>query len=545
MTIKTRVIRSCVAILAAGALCGCASADGFAGRLSHYNTEAEQAQDQAILLNILRAEKRRPLSFTELQNVTSSGTASGGLGLTVPLAQNGGATASTFSPSLSLSGGPTLAAGFINTQEFYQGILRPIPIATIDLFIQRGIPSNLLFNLLFSRVIVKKIQDPAITAAPETFTATNDVGSPRRLAAYQTLMEVLLNRGLTTGPDKPDSTIIGPPLTDADLADSDLVTKAVTAGMQVQEADWCDLDDLELQSLWMRRTFALARIKAVLTPQCEVMRKADPHSPEGRKLIAGARKEILGELAAGGAPLVYRMEKSGSGGGFHFCTAGLRSEDGEQSVNPGICDSDSAVVNPAHTTTAKAYSVRISKLPMVASTQAGQQSAPIDHLCAALNDLARSGDALNCADRNWDGEGFEVELEPRSTYGVLYYLGEVVRAEVPPERSGDRDLTPRFVMVKIGNRLAAIPNGVCDQAGRRVSLTSEYVCQTLFYLRPGQSGRRAFLSVHYDGQDYSVPDDGEAGKTNEVLDIVNELIALNHSSKDSPTSSLLTVVGVH
>src|SRR5665213_2199971 len=117
---------------------------------------------------------------------------------------------------------------------------------------------------------------------------------------------------------------------------------------------------------------------------------------------------------------------------------------------------------------------------MVASTQAGQQSAPIDHLCAALNDLARSGDALNCADKNWDGEGFEVELEPRSTYGVIYYLGEVVRAEVPAERSGDGDFTPRFVMVKIGNRLTAIPNGVCGAAGGRVSPTSEYVCENLF-----------------------------------------------------------------
>ena len=101
-----------------------------------------------------------------------------------------------------------------------------------------------------------------------------------------------------------------------------------------------------------------------------------------------------------------------------------------------------------------------------------------------------------------------------------------------------------FVRVKTGNRLAQIPEGACEALGDARPLANGYRCETLFYLRPGESGRRAYLAVRYDCELFAVPDDDEVGQTNEVLDIVNELIALYHSSKDLPTSSLLTVVGV-
>jgi len=185
MAFNRLISRFLTMAVATGALAGCAAGDRFAGRVSTYNSEAEKAQDQAILLNVLRAAKRRPLSFTELQNVTSSGTPSGSIGFNVPLAQNGGATASAFNPTLALSGGPTLSAGFINTQEFYQGMLKPVPISTIDLFIQRGIPPGLLFNLLFSRIIVKRIHDTSLDPSAQTFTAINDVGDDDRLRAFQ------------------------------------------------------------------------------------------------------------------------------------------------------------------------------------------------------------------------------------------------------------------------------------------------------------------------------------------------------------------------
>ncbi len=60
---------------------GCATVDDFSARVTHYNVAAERVQDNGIFLNILRASERRPLSFTELQSVTASGTPSGSIGL--------------------------------------------------------------------------------------------------------------------------------------------------------------------------------------------------------------------------------------------------------------------------------------------------------------------------------------------------------------------------------------------------------------------------------------------------------------------------------
>jgi len=533
MAFNRLISRFLTMAVATGALAGCAAGDRFAGRVSTYNSEAEKAQDQAILLNVLRAAKRRPLSFTELQNVTSSGTPSGSIGFNVPLAQNGGATASAFNPTLALSGGPTLSAGFINTQEFYQGMLKPVPISTIDLFIQRGIPPGLLFNLLFSRIIVKRIHDTSLDPSAQTFTAINDVGDDDRLRAFQTLVEVLLNRGLTTGSSSGDPTPFGPPLTDAELVGTDLVAKAAGAGLHVTEADWCDLDDLELQSLSRRRPFVLAPLKATLKAQCEAISKADAQSAAGKAVIGKARAAILAQLLAAGAPpSVYRLEKPDGGASFRFCIAGPRSLDGRMAVNPGVCGDEAPAAKPAQGKAA-AHALILTK------EKTG------DHLCEALNHLARSGDALDCAGPDWAGDGLQLELEPRSTYSVIYYLGEIVRREALAGRAGDPGFEPPYVMVKIGDRLRAIPDGLCAAPGQSLSPATSYRCQALFYLRPGHARRRGYLSVRYDGEDYAVPDEGGGAKTSEVLDIVNELIALNHSSKDSPTSSLLTVVGVH
>jgi hypothetical protein len=54
-------------------LTGCTIVDRFSDRAVQYNKEAEQIQDQDVLLNVVRASKRRPLEFTGI--TTATGTA--------------------------------------------------------------------------------------------------------------------------------------------------------------------------------------------------------------------------------------------------------------------------------------------------------------------------------------------------------------------------------------------------------------------------------------------------------------------------------------
>src|ERR1041385_249403 len=65
---------------------GCTVVDQYSSHAVVFNLEAEQATQQALLLNIVRASQRRAMQFTGLQSITGQTTAnlSGGL-TTIPL----------------------------------------------------------------------------------------------------------------------------------------------------------------------------------------------------------------------------------------------------------------------------------------------------------------------------------------------------------------------------------------------------------------------------------------------------------------------------
>src|SRR5579863_3961427 len=102
------------------ALAGCAVVDQYSGRAISYNLEAEQALDQGLLLNIVRASLRRPMQFTSVQTVTGTASASAAATFTVPFIPGTGA--SGFNPSI--SGGPQFTVPVLDTQEFYNGVMK-------------------------------------------------------------------------------------------------------------------------------------------------------------------------------------------------------------------------------------------------------------------------------------------------------------------------------------------------------------------------------------------------------------------------------------
>src|SRR5580704_2005506 len=116
------------AALAAASVCvlaGCTVVDRFSGRAVEYNLQAEQAQEQALLLNIIRASMRRPMQFTSLQSITGTASASANISGTYTAAQQlplvsvfnllpgnnnpvvNRITSESGGPSASMSGGPT------------------------------------------------------------------------------------------------------------------------------------------------------------------------------------------------------------------------------------------------------------------------------------------------------------------------------------------------------------------------------------------------------------------------------------------------------
>ncbi|MEA2994292.1 MAG: hypothetical protein QOD40_3212, partial [Alphaproteobacteria bacterium] len=51
-------------VVLSGIVAGCGIVDQYGSRALTYNVEAEQAQNQAVLLNIVRSYKRYPMQFT-------------------------------------------------------------------------------------------------------------------------------------------------------------------------------------------------------------------------------------------------------------------------------------------------------------------------------------------------------------------------------------------------------------------------------------------------------------------------------------------------
>src|SRR5215475_10653982 len=74
-----RTGRVVAAFLLAQGLVACAVIDNYSGRAVDYNREAEQATEQALLLNVVRASLRRPMQFTSLQSITGSANVIGGV----------------------------------------------------------------------------------------------------------------------------------------------------------------------------------------------------------------------------------------------------------------------------------------------------------------------------------------------------------------------------------------------------------------------------------------------------------------------------------
>jgi hypothetical protein len=223
--ISQHSIAKLMLLAALSCLMGCAVVDQYSGRAVVYNVEAEQAQEQALLLNVARAYLRHPMQFTSVSTITGSASASGGVQYTLPVnvpfrpVTNGSSIAAfpalpTWTLNGGMSGGPTFTVPVLDTQEFYDGIMKPITGQMYDLYIQGDYPRDLLFNLFVSKVTMTLAS--CVDTAPSSpagtkhkrsvppadceFVFHNTVGDEIELQLFQALADYLIALGLATEP---------------------------------------------------------------------------------------------------------------------------------------------------------------------------------------------------------------------------------------------------------------------------------------------------------------------------------------------------------
>jgi hypothetical protein len=214
-------VKACIVSPIFFSLGACAIVDQYSGRAVVYNLQAEQAQEQALLLNVVRASLRRPMQFTGLQSITgtasASGSFTGGATNTVsnPLISLfhinptntsslvASALASNLSGTASMSGGPTFSVPVLDTQEFYQGFLNPISGQLFDLYLQFGYPRDVLFNLMIEKMIIKRLDGECrveVHTPDCEVTIRNYAPEDVSLRLFQSMIGYLIRLGLSTEP---------------------------------------------------------------------------------------------------------------------------------------------------------------------------------------------------------------------------------------------------------------------------------------------------------------------------------------------------------
>lgn len=165
---------------------GCAYRTQATGMAVDYNEFVAQTTNRQTVLNVLRASRREPMHFTSFSEVLGNIRGGGSIGTGLALNGDGGSTTATTTNVAStgaggvVTGGSATAAvanaavqGVTNitpnlaltvttgtdfkvaanaTDEFYKGILGPIPSATVVNYLRQGFPADLLSHLVIGRL---------------------------------------------------------------------------------------------------------------------------------------------------------------------------------------------------------------------------------------------------------------------------------------------------------------------------------------------------------------------------------------------------------
>ncbi len=208
---RGRAMLRCGVVLAAVWLSSCAVADQFAPRAVAYNIEAENARDQTLLLNIIRAAYRKPMQFSDLVSVTGTATATGTVGSSLLVGPHQAASASNLSPGVTFAGGPTFTVNTLDTKEFYSGILAPIDKSLVDYYTSIRIPRQVLYTLLFAEI--------DIDTGTKHIIIPNNPDCQAKWDAFQNVLSSLLDAGLTIRLKRPTNSNFGPILSAHSLSD--------------------------------------------------------------------------------------------------------------------------------------------------------------------------------------------------------------------------------------------------------------------------------------------------------------------------------------
>lgn len=147
----------CLGISLITYLSGCAMLpkEQLATATMDYNLLVEKAENEMILLNIIRASKWHPMYFTDFSLLRGNLSYSLQTGsITIPFGKIGTGLDGSYSvaPNIGFSNNPSFDLAVEDSQEFIRGILTPVAMETIDYYWESGWPKEMLLHLFVDKI---------------------------------------------------------------------------------------------------------------------------------------------------------------------------------------------------------------------------------------------------------------------------------------------------------------------------------------------------------------------------------------------------------
>lgn len=148
---------------AALTLCGCATQYQIAEQSTKANRAVEDAQNQVLLLNVVRAYKQRPTYLTAISKVAGPiGTATPTAALSLPFGVDA-PRAFNLSPTAKADA-PNFDVAVLDTHNFMRGFLQPVAPATVKVYLDQGWPAHFLLSLFIREI--RRPDGSAVTNTP-------------------------------------------------------------------------------------------------------------------------------------------------------------------------------------------------------------------------------------------------------------------------------------------------------------------------------------------------------------------------------------------
>lgn len=225
---RGNILKCCSVIMVLFLLPGCMMSQKarLAESSTDYNLVVEKAQNEMLLLNIVRASKRHPMYFTAITQVRGSMEYIFQTGaMTVPFGKLGEGLNGSYSvaPNMTYSTKPSFDLAVMQDEKFMRGILNPVSPDMLYYYWEQGWTKEMLL-LLF----IEKIEFTDKSRA----SLDNYPGDKKNFEEFQNEIRRMIKCHQLEIADTKDE--VGPPLTVETVKDVRLLVEAQKDGLKIE-----------------------------------------------------------------------------------------------------------------------------------------------------------------------------------------------------------------------------------------------------------------------------------------------------------------------